>query len=392
MYISEIRRNRIQGRERIECDIYVEKTDERHFVWLEIAEEYGKYLCTERADAFVILLLPLAMSLNENIMSTVPVTEDVLYGLERDMIPILAKYSEGFYQIKVIAEGKEALQNVGHVGVGCSCGVDSLYAIKTNMDTGFKNFDITDLCLFNNLVWTERNRRIFASQIVKTKKVAEELGLPLVICDSNCMEMLPVPEDYNFLNTYAILFFVFSLQKLFGRYYLGSNADGYSIFTVKDADKNDCSYYDLLTLYCVSTKKLKILSACGAVLRNEKIEGIAEWNIAQKYLKVCNESEENCGRCGKCKRTLMSIEALGRVDEFKNVFDTTYFKSNRKEYYYWLYKRQCMGDDLNKLNYEKLKESSLMKEAIADDRIFRGGEFFMHVGYMMMGGCRRRYI
>lgn len=376
------------GTPRIECTIFVGSTNQKHIIWMDINKDYAKYLCIERADAFVVLLLPLAMSLGEDITCESPVTDDVLYGIERDLVPILSKYSDGFQQISIIAENAPAIPNKGAVGTGCSCGVDSLYAIKTNINTEYNNLDITHLCVFNNLTFMENRSALWEKQIERTSRVAQNLDLPLIVCNSNCMKMLPVPVDRNFLNTYAILFFVFSLQKLFARYYLGSNGLGYSAFSINDADKNNCANYDLLTLSCLSTSNLKLISACGAVTRNDKVKAIADWDIAKKHLKVCNEGEKNCGVCGKCRRTIMSLEALGALHEFNNVFNTTFFTAHKYDYYYWLYKRHCIGDPWNEDSFRTLKETPLMKEVISEDKLW--GRLFYAEGLYDDGWMKKK--
>ncbi|HET9796307.1 MAG TPA: hypothetical protein VFS34_17835 [Thermoanaerobaculia bacterium] len=55
--------------------------------------------------------------------------------------------------------------------------------------------------------------------------------------------------------------------------------------------------------------------------RPEKIEAIADWDLARRHLLVCFEGpladgELNCGRCEKCLRTMTALEALGVLDEF----------------------------------------------------------------------------
>lgn len=378
----------ISGIHRIECDIFVGSTGQKHLIWMDINENYAKYLCIERADAFVVLLLPLAMSLGEDIKCESPVTDDVMYGIERDLVPILTKYSDGFQHISIIAENAPAIPNEGAVGTGCSCGVDSLYTIKTNLNSDYKRLDITHLCLFNNLTYTENRITLWNKQIERTSKVARNLNLPLLICNSNCMKMLPVPVDYNYLNTYAILFFVFSLQKLFTKYYLSSANFDYSTFSVKNADKINCTYYDLLTLSRLSTNQLKLISAGGAFTRYEKVKAIADWDIAKKHLKVCNEGEKNCGICGKCKRTIMSLEAWGLLHNFNEVFDISFFTEHKYDYYYWLYKRHCIGDLINENSFIKLQNNPLMKEVISADKLW--GRLFYADGLYDDGWMKKR--
>lgn len=58
---------------------------------------------------------------------------------------------------------------------------------------------------------------------------------------------------------------------------------------------------------------------------------IAGWDIAQKHLNVCIVPENgvhNCSCCSKCMRTLMPLEAMGKLDEFSEVFDLDVYRKN----------------------------------------------------------------
>lgn len=169
---------------------------------METQDEYHEYLCTERSDNFLILLIPYAMQNKQDIMCEGLVTEEILYGLTEYLIPTLSKHGEGLYCTKIFA--------------------------KTAI--------------------------IFERQLRRSLKVAEELQLPLIVCDSNAYEVVPIFEDYNYLNTYLLLFVIFSLQKLFGIYYVASLGIGFSEFSVMNAQIADCTKYDLLTFMAASTK------------------------------------------------------------------------------------------------------------------------------------------
>lgn len=45
---------------------------------------------------------------------------------------------------------------------------------------------------------------------------------------------------------------------------------------------------------------------------------------------------KNCGKCFKCKRTLVCLDALGKLDEFADVFDIGYYREHRSDYLKWL--------------------------------------------------------
>ena len=43
----------------------------------------------------------------------------------------------------------------------------------------------------------------------------------------------------------------------------------------------------------------------------------------EKRLHVCCDETENCGKCGKCFRTLLILELIGKQPEFKESFKDT---------------------------------------------------------------------
>ncbi len=54
--------------------------------------------------------------------------------------------------------------------------------------------------------------------------------------------------------------------------------------------------------------------------RIEKVKLVTEWEAAFQNIRVCNKSQLyeskklNCGKCIKCVRTMLELEALGRLD------------------------------------------------------------------------------
>lgn len=370
MIIHKISRVSNETHAKISCVIELESKVEIHTIWLTIDKEYAEYLTIDRVDAFVILLLPLAMLLNEDIKCDLPMTEDIMYGLVRNFIPTISEHSEGFHSINIYADVIRPVKSAGNVGTGCSGGVDSLYTIMTSLKSKYHSFDITHLCVFNNFTCRDKSKDLFNRLVKNATYIADDLSLPLIICNSNCMELLPVPKDYNYLNTYVILFYVFSLQKFFGKYYLASDGKGYKEFSVENGDKISCASYDLLTLSCLTTDSLKLILSGGDISRIQKTKEIADWKIAQKYLKVCNENDINCCVCGKCKRTIMQLEALGKIERFNKVFDPQIVQANRYDNLYWLYKMHCIGDNYVESSYQILKNKPLMSIIKNNDKVW----------------------
>jgi hypothetical protein len=69
-----------------------------------------------------------------------------------------------------------------------------------------------------------------------------------------------------------------------------------------------------------SSAALEVVHAEPGRTRLEKVRAIAEWPAALSVLEVCLHHElpapgvVNCGRCEKCVRTMLALEAVGRLD------------------------------------------------------------------------------
>jgi 7-cyano-7-deazaguanine synthase in queuosine biosynthesis len=64
----------------------------------------------------------------------------------------------------------------------------------------------------------------------------------------------------------------------------------------------------------LSTKAFQIIHDGAGVTRYEKLAPIRQWADAYTHLRVCskpNHRDQNCGKCGKCVTTLLSLRKLG---------------------------------------------------------------------------------
>ena len=70
-----------------------------------------------------------------------------------------------------------------------------------------------------------------------------------------------------------------------------------------------------------SSSNLRIRHEDAALSRLEKTKIVAEWDVALKHLRVCNEKDSyregnyNCGQCEKCVRTMTTLLTLGALEK-----------------------------------------------------------------------------
>lgn len=334
------------------CEIEINGKKDKLFFQCE--NKWKKYLLTERADAFVVLLLPVAMREKHDIASYLPITEKLKENLEKIFIPTLCEKDKSLYNPKIFADSESKLIGGNAVGTANSLGVDSFYTIYKYANAKDDDLRITHFYMgaVSLDLWGTKAKDLFAYLEKKKynyeryKLVADELGKELIMTYSNFIEFMCKKFKYNHVSvhTYITLAEILCLKKLW-KTYLFSSTFPESDFPIKDTRNMDCSHYDELTTKSLSVPDLLFKSSGAEVSRYEKTKILADYPMAQKYLRPCfnfmslNKSQKknmkNCGRslCPKCLRLLVSADVSANLEKFKNVVDIEKYKKHRKRYF-----------------------------------------------------------
>lgn len=92
-----------------------------------------------------------------------------------------------------------------------------------------------------------------------------------------------------------------------------------------------------MLLPMLSTDNMQFISAGAGYSRLEKTILIRDYEPAHEILDICvgnpndrlDRGAMNCSKCWKCSRALVTLEALGVLDKFSNVFDIEFYLENR---------------------------------------------------------------
>ena len=116
--------------------------------------------------------------------------------------------------------------------------------------------------------------------------------------------------------------------------------------------------------YTLSVPGIEI-KICGLDIRREnKVKALSEFDIAQKYLRVCVKSARNCNICFKCIRTLLEIDMIGKLEEYRDVFDIEFYLKHRVDIYFSKMVMDSKNDFLNPIyKYFSKKEPILVTKA-----------------------------
>lgn len=305
-------------------------------MWFEAPEEHGHLLCDSRSDAFAVALLPAALSTGQDIHAEGLLSERLAYHLHHSAIDVLATLWECAPVTRVTADelSSEAVAGEGGVGTGFSGGVDSLCVVKEHfLDPVPDSFRLTHLLYFNvgSHGRGAEGERLFRERFASLRPAGEELGLPFVPVNSNVDEFMP--WDYQTRSMPCLMSAALALQGGLRRAIV---AAGYHGRYAQVKAVHDTAVADLVTLPLLSTESLEAHASGTRYSRAEKTAVIADMPLATRYLDVCYTPEpgaaRNCGGCSKCIRTFVMLEALGRLDRFRDRFNSEAYARGRVRY------------------------------------------------------------
>jgi hypothetical protein len=150
----------------------------------------------------------------------------------------------------------------------------------------------------------------------------------MVCVDTNINEFLK--QDHEPSHTFRTLAIPLVLQKLFSKYLFASGFE-FSDFKI---DYKDTAPYDVLSLSCLTNENLEFVLSGAEASRIEKLAFISDYHIVNSKLNVCTAEVHNCGKCDKCRRTILGLYSLNKLDAYRDSFDVDYFKKHKHQYYY----------------------------------------------------------
>lgn len=323
----------------------ITKNGDSEILYYEVESEYGKYLNDDRCDAFLVGLINSCMYDGESIVCEGKLTEQLLFQLNMYYIPLISDLFSNMNEIHIEADTtNESVMNAGCIGTGNSGGVDSTYTMLKYSDKGLNSYKLTH-ALFTNISTNDsddsRIRALFERDLPLKKEAAEYLGLKPISVYTNLYSFYRQPGIFNHYFAQQYCSAPLALGKLFKAYYFSSTfkANDYSMdesFIVSSGR------YDIFSLKTLTTANMAFYSAGTEVDRMDKLDYISNFDYTQKFLQVCAVEQSaggkntaaklNCGYCNKCGRMIGLFYAEGKLDQYTDIFDLSFFYANKAKF------------------------------------------------------------
>ncbi len=315
-------------------------------IWVSVPKEYESWLCTERYDGFLAALLYPAMAYHEAIEIEGVVSKRLLRNINRSIRHILLSYDKHLHPITVtVGEvSGEPIPSAAHTGTGFSGGVDSFSTIYDNyVNETDPAYRIDTLLCINvgmygayNVV-TRRgydDKEVFRRASAPLKQYADSVGLPFLTVDSNFHRY---NDEWGFQRVFPLVLAagVLSLQAGLVKYYLASAGLDYNMWidTASTYRRYDMGGFgDPVIPHLLSTETTELISDGMQHTRIRKTLNIAEYLPTRQFLDVCGGDKRhktNCGICSKCMRVGLTLDSVGKLEDYRDVFDIERFRKKR---------------------------------------------------------------
>lgn len=308
-------------------------------IWFATRTENAEMLSNDNYDAFLLVPLYLAMYHKQDLHICGKVSKRLYKNIMTYIQTILCDFSNKLSKINVIVDGfidKNLPRRGGIIGTGISCGVDSLSTIYDHfVKENDEDYRINALFLFNCGTHGDfenpKTYELYENRYKLNKRAADDMDLPVYRVNSNLHAFTHKIGEQR-VGYFAIWSCVLSLEKVIKKYYASSTYDYEQIkeFREQARDFDMAEFCESYLVPLLRTETLDFINDGSQHSRTEKTENIADWVIAQKYLNVCVNSENgsNCSYCSKCMRTLIPLDAMGKLEKFSGVFDLDVYRRN----------------------------------------------------------------
>ncbi len=173
-------------------------------------------------------------------------------------------------------------------------------------------------------------REVYAERLKRLRALAADLGLPVVTVDSNIHDVVLLEDAaYEFRYVEHIASAALALPSRYSAFIFSLELSHADAFEEPDAAP-------ALASHLLGSEGVHIHGYGGHLRRPEKLQLISDWDIAHKHLNVCvrpSATASNCGSCPKCVRAMVTLDVLGVLPTFADVFPTSEFSRLRDWYF-----------------------------------------------------------
>jgi hypothetical protein len=324
-------------------------------LWFDVPTQLSDHLSFS-GNPWLAALLPLAMHLGEPLRLYRSV-DRTLYDNVHELMRIEHCWHPNTHLVHIEGDSTPApeQQDRPRTAAFFSGGVDSFFSVLWHQEPHdtFKQMLIDDLLFVWGFDVPVENRAAFHKLWARNEQVAVELGKNLIYVGTNIRATQWRRIKWGKWFVFAMAAAGLALENRFGRLLIPSGMDYGNMAPLGSHP---------LTDHLLSTRHTQVIHDGVAFNRLEKTRFLARSEVALRNLRVCwrSQSDENCGACEKCYRTMLALELLGALDRCST------FRGKRLD---WAKIPKVYADNTHVMDY--YREMYDYAASVGQDRIAR---------------------
>ena len=291
-------------------------------LWFSFPRKFCDHVSGD-LNGFAVALLPLAMTLGEDLHMEGVLSPRLLSGMEEYQRIQCAWKPSPFLPVSLKPDTLQPMTAVSAgAGVGCSFsgGVDSAYTLWRHLPENepIRNYRISHCLMINGFdADTDLDSSGKFSRVEQVMQpMMSRLGTELVVCKTNYMAF----SDPNILKqSFAAMVTspALVLGGLFSSFYIPSS--------LRFDDFLREGSHPMLD-HLIATETMETIHDSSHLKRTDKVRAISHWSETYSTLRVCfgetgydeeTNAIQNCCRCEKCIRTMKALELCGGLKNYK---------------------------------------------------------------------------
>jgi hypothetical protein len=278
--------------------------------WFDVPRARASELSTS-GNPWLATLLPLAAHTGEPLRLSLPVDQPLLENAGQ----LMRIWQTWYPEVSVVPIEAEVASSAGdsrpsRAAAFFSGGVDSFFTVLRcrTVAPPVGRAPIDDLMTVWGFDIPLAQRDAFLRLRERHERVATELGKPLIDVATNLRTTRWSSAQWSYLaHGPGFAGVALALERRFHTVYLAGSGSYRDFHPWASHPVTDPLF---------STSHTSIVFDAAEYLRTDKIERIAESATALRNLRVCFETQtdENCGHCGKCQRTMLVLALCGALE------------------------------------------------------------------------------
>jgi len=291
--------------------VYDDRPHAREELWFEVDESLSDSL-SRTADPWLAVLLPLAATIREPLRLALRL-DPVLRANAAELNAIWRAWYPWLGEVRVEADALDTRDAAGGplTGAFFSAGVDSFYMVMRRLRDPRALVRPDELICVAGFDVPLARREERLRRRARLTAVAESLGTRFVEVATNVKETRVATADWNDLwHGCGIVATGLALERRYRRLMIAAT---FAYSQLKPLGSHP------MTDPLLSTGRTRVLHEGASATRFQKVEYLAGLETPLDSLHVCwkEESDQNCGRCEKCLRTMIMLEVAGALSRAK---------------------------------------------------------------------------